>query len=65
MFARGRFYYLDIDPNKIFIEEHKRYQWDEKTLQSDDPKVIKEHDHTCDMAQYFVRDNEVDLGLKW
>lgn len=65
LFARGRFYYLDIDPNKIFIEEHKRYQWDEKTLQSDDPKVIKEHDHTCDMAQYFVRDNEVDLGLKW
>lgn len=65
LLARGRFYYLDIDPNKIFIEEHKRYQWDEKTLQSDDPKVIKEHDHTCDMAQYFVRDNEVDLGLRW
>lgn len=65
LLARGRFYYLDIDPNKIFIEEHKRYQWDEKTLQSDDPKVIKEHDHTCDMCQYFVRDNEVDLGLKW
>lgn len=65
LLARGRFYYLDIDPNKIFIEEHKRYQWDEKTLQSDDPKVIKKHDHTCDMAQYFVRDNEVDLGLRW
>lgn len=65
LLARDRFYYLDIEPNKIFIEEHKRYQWDEKTLQSDDPKVIKEHDHTCDMCQYFVRDNEVDLGLKW
>lgn len=65
LLARGRFYYLENENNSIFIKEHQRYQWDEKTLQSDDPKVVKEHDHTCDMNQYFVRDNEVDLGLKW
>src|SRR5690625_4403684 len=55
LLAQGRFYYLEnpyptglqhCDSNDIFIEEHKKYQWDEKTLNSDDPKVIKEDDHT-------------------
>ena len=63
--AQGRFYYLDTEANKIFIEEHRNYRWDEKTLNSDDPKVIKEEDHTCDQFQYFVRDNERLLGLKY
>lgn len=63
--AQGRFYYLDTEENKIFIEEHRNYRWDEKTLNSDDPKVIKEEDHTCDQFQYFVRDNERLLGLKY
>ncbi|WP_192944120.1 PBSX family phage terminase large subunit [Ligilactobacillus agilis] len=63
--AQGRFYYLDTESNKIFIEEHRNYRWDEKTLNSDDPKVIKEEDHTCDQFQYFVRDNERLLGLKY
>lgn len=65
LLAQGRFYYLDTPSNKIFIEEHKRYQWDEKTLQSDDPKVIKEDDHTCDAFQYYVNDNLRKLGLKF
>ena len=65
LLAQGRFYYLRRSENEIFIAEHRKYQWDEKTLQSDDPKVIKEDDHTCDMFQYFVRDNERFLGLKW
>lgn len=65
LLAQGRFFYLKRPENEIFIKEHKKYQWDEKTLQSDDPKVIKEDDHTCDMFQYVVRDNERDLGLKW
>lgn len=65
LLAQGRFYYLKRNENDIFIAEHRKYQWDEKTLQSDDPKVIKEDDHTCDMFQYFVRDNERALGLKW
>lgn len=63
--AQGRFYYLDTESNKIFIEEHRNYRWDEKTLNSDDPKIIKEEDHTCDQFQYFVRDNERLLGLKY
>ena len=65
LLAQGRFYYLRRLENEIFIAEHRKYQWDENTLQSDDPKVIKEDDHTCDMFQYFVRDNERFLGLKW
>lgn len=28
--AQGRFYYLDNEANKIFIEEHRNYRWDEK-----------------------------------
>ena len=65
LLAQGRFFYLDTEANEIFISEHKRYQWDEKTIKSDDPRVIKEHDHTCDALQYFVIDNRRDLGLKW
>lgn len=65
LLAQGRFFYLDTEANEIFISEHRRYQWDEKTIESDDPRVIKEHDHTCDALQYFVLDNRRDLGLKW
>jgi phage terminase large subunit len=65
LLAQGRFYYLDTEDNAIFIDEHKRYQWDADTMQSDDPKVIKEHDHSCDAFMYLCLDNERDLGLKW
>lgn len=65
LLAQGRFFYLDTEANEIFISEHRRYQWDEKTVESDDPRVIKEHDHTCDALQYFIIDNRRDLGLKW
>ncbi|MEH7236764.1 PBSX family phage terminase large subunit [Bacillus sp. JJ1562] len=65
LLAQGRFYYLDTPNNKIFIEEHKKYQWDGDTLNTDDPKVIKEDDHTCDMFQYYVNDNLRKLGLKF
>lgn len=65
LLAQGRFYYLDTPNNKIFIEEHKKYQWDANTLHTDDPKVIKEDDHTCDMFQYYVNDNLRKLGLKF
>lgn len=64
LLAQGRFYYLNIDANKIFIEEHKKYQWDERTVKSDKPEVIKEDDHTCDCFQYFVKDNLQALQLK-
>ncbi|HGK7331363.1 TPA: PBSX family phage terminase large subunit [Streptococcus suis] len=65
LLAEGRFYYLPTENNlKYFIEEHKRYQWDEKTAMNDDPKVVKEDDHTCDAFQYLVVDNAQLLRLK-
>lgn len=64
LLAQGRFYYLNTENNKIFIEEHKMYRWDEKTIKSDNPSVIKEDDHTCDTTQYFVLDNAKLLGLR-
>lgn len=65
LLAQGRFYYLDRPENEIFLAEHRKYQWDDKTLQSDDPKVIKEDDHCCDQFMYFCLDNERLLGLRW
>jgi phage terminase large subunit len=65
LLAQGRFYYLNTPNNRIFIEEHKKYQWDPNTLNSDDPKVIKEDDHTVDAFMYYVNDNLRKLGLKF
>lgn len=65
LLAQGRFYYLDIEHNDVFIDEHKQYQWDEDTMESDNPKVIKEHDHSVDAFKYLILDNERDFGLKW
>lgn len=64
LLAQGRVFYLDTPGNKIFIDQHRKYQWDEKTMQSDDPKVIKEDDHTVDAFKYLVMDNARLLGLK-
>ena len=73
LLAQGRFYYLEkpypigldhADSNEVFIEEHKKYQWEEKTLKTDDPKVVKEDDHTVDMFQYLCVDNARDFRLK-
>ncbi|SES02824.1 phage terminase large subunit [Salipaludibacillus aurantiacus] len=64
LLAQGRFFMLNNENNRIFFEEHKKYQWDQDTLQSDDPKVIKEDDHTCDAFQYYVMDNLRKLQLK-
>lgn len=63
--AEGRFYYLTTENNlKYFVEEHKKYQWEEKSIMNDDPKVVKEEDHTVDALQYFVLDNARYLNLK-
>lgn len=64
LLADGRFFYLNIENNKIFIEEHKMYRWDERTIHSDNPSVLKVDDHTCDVAQYFALDNAKLLGLR-
>src|SRR5690625_4737629 len=47
LLAKGRFFYLEkpypinmkyADSNEIFIEEHKKFQWDERTVNTNDPK---------------------------
>jgi phage terminase large subunit len=65
LLAQGRFFVLKKAANEIFLTEHKKYQWDADTLQSDDPKIIKIDDHTCDAFQYYVQDNLRKLGLKY
>lgn len=62
--AQGRFYYLDKQANEIFVDEHKKYQWDEKTLNSDNPQVIKEDDHTCDSLKYLCITVAQQWGIK-
>lgn len=64
LLASGRFYYLDTENNQIFVKQHQEYRYIEETLDTDEPKVIKENDHTCDAFQYFVLDNARLLGLK-
>lgn len=66
LLAEGRFYYLDIPSNKIFIKEHRNYRYDEKKMEKNpsEPEVVKIDDHTCDGFQYFVMDNLSVLGLK-
>lgn len=64
LLAQGRVFVLETEGNQIFMEQHQKYQWDEKTFQSDDPKVIKENDHTCDNFKYMCLDNRRRLGLK-
>lgn len=64
LLAQGRVYVLRTPGNDIFLDEHRRYQWDEKTVESDDPHVVKEHDHTCDEFKYMCIDNARLLGLQ-
>lgn len=73
LLAQGRFFYLEkpypigmkhADSNDIFIEEHRKFMWDENTLNSDNPNVIKEDDHTCDMFIYLCLSNARDFRLK-
>jgi phage terminase large subunit len=65
LLAQGRFFMLRNENNQIFYEEHKRYQWDPDTLNSDDPRVVKEDDHTVDSFIYYVNDNLQKLNLKY
>lgn len=64
LLASGRFYYLDTENNQVFIEEHKKYQWDADSLKTSNPKTIEVDDHTVDCFIYYVNDNLRKLGLK-
>lgn len=63
LLAQGRMHVLKTPGNQIFLDEHKKYQWDPATVNSDHPRVIKEYDHSCDALKYGVLDNEQLLGL--
>lgn len=72
LLAEGRLYYLkkphDIGMKNagaidVFIDEIKKYMWDEKTIHDDHPKVIKEEDHIIDCFQYGCVDNARDWGI--
>ena len=60
-FAQGRFYYLECENNKIVIDEHRKYTWNEKTLNTDNPEVLKVDDHSVDALQYLV----LAMAAKW
>lgn len=62
--AQGRVFVLNNENNKVFLEQAKRYEWDESTLNSDQPKPIAVEDDTVDCFIYFVMDNLRRLGLK-
>ena len=73
LLAQGRFYYLvptiktglsNCDDLALFVEEHKRYQFKETTLNSDNPDVIKEFDHSVDAFKYGCIDNAREWKLK-
>jgi len=73
LLAQGRFYYMKnplpvgmpfTDSTDIFVEEHKKFSWDEKTLHSDNPRVIEEDDHSVDMLIYVILSNARDFGVK-
>jgi phage terminase large subunit len=64
LLAQGRVYVIDNENNQIFLEQAKRYEWDEKTIKSDAPKPIKEEDHTIDAFIYAIVDNLRRLNLK-
>lgn len=64
LLVRKRFFVLNNSNNQIFLSEHQKYTWDEDTLNSDNPGVVKQDDHTCDNFQYYVQDNLRKLGLK-
>ncbi len=64
LLAQGRLFVCRTQNNDdYFMEEHKRYTWDERTIMSDNPAVLKVDDHTCDALQYGIVDNLRDFGL--
>ena len=63
LLAQGRLFALKTPGNETMLDEHKKYQWDPATVNSDKPRVIKEYDHSVDALKYGVLDNEQLLGL--
>ncbi|ATE84830.1 terminase large subunit [Oenococcus phage vB_OeS_unk162] len=64
LLAQGRVYYIDRPENQIFVKQVREYRWDERTIQTVHPEVIKLEDHHPDEFQYLVVDNARRLGIK-
>lgn len=64
LLAQGRFYYLDTKNNQVFVDEHRKYMWNEKTVHTENPKVIEIDDHTCDAFQYLCLTMAQRWGLR-
>lgn len=73
LLAQGKFYYLKnplpigmhhADSTDVFIEEHKKFSWDEKTIDTDNPRVVEQFDHSVDMFIYLCVANARDFRLK-
>lgn len=64
LLAQGRFYYLDTKNNQVFVDEHRKYMWNEKTVHTENPKVIEIDDHTCDSFQYLCLTMAQRWGLR-
>lgn len=62
--AQGRVFVLNNKSNQVFLEQVKRYEWDETTIHSDAPKPVAVEDDTVDAFIYFVVANLRRLGLK-
>jgi phage terminase large subunit len=65
LLAQGRVQVIDKPSNELFLEQHRDYRWNERTIYTDTPEVIKEDDHFPDAFQYLVCDNLRELGLIW
>ena len=61
LMAQGRLFYLKTQNNQIFVDEHRKFMWNEKTIHTENPEVIKIDDHTCDAFCYLC----TSFGNRW
>lgn len=57
LLAQGRVFVIKRASNEIFLSQNRNYHYDEKTMETDNVKVYKHDDHTCDAFQYVCWDN--------
>lgn len=65
LLAQGRVFVINNENNQIFLQQHRDYLWDEKSIRTENPKTIEIDDHLPDAFKYYVNDNLQELGLVW
>lgn len=65
LLAQGRIFVINNENNQIFLQQHRDYLWDEKSIRTENPKTIEIDDHLPDAFKYYVNDNLQELGLVW